>query len=32
MKRLVDEKEVLFYMPTPKECVACHGPEELKKR
>ena len=25
--RLVDAKEVLFYKPTPKDCVNCHGPE-----
>jgi hypothetical protein len=27
----VDGKQVLFYKPCPKECSACHGPEELKK-
>lgn len=26
----VDAKMVLFYKPTPKECAACHGAEELK--
>ncbi|HYL93068.1 MAG TPA: hypothetical protein VEW69_07905 [Alphaproteobacteria bacterium] len=24
--RTMDGKQVLFYMPTPKECAACHGP------
>lgn len=24
-KREVGGKEVLFYLPTPKECAACHG-------
>lgn len=28
----VDAKTVLFYKPTPKECAACHGPEELKRQ
>ena len=28
----VEGKMVLFYKPTPKECAACHGPEELKGR
>jgi hypothetical protein len=26
LTRLVAEKTVLFYKPTPKECAACHGP------
>ena len=25
--RQVEGRSVLFYMPTPKECAACHGPE-----
>ena len=25
LTRMVDRKPVLFYKPTPKECVACHG-------
>ncbi len=31
--RAVDGKQVLFYLPTPKACSDCHGPEvkELKK-
>jgi len=28
--KLIDDKRVLFYKPTPKECSACHGPE-IKK-
>jgi hypothetical protein len=28
----VDAKMVLFYKPTPKDCAACHGAEELKGR
>jgi len=30
LMKAVDAKMVLFYKPTPKECAACHGPEELK--
>jgi len=26
LTKLVDEKTVLFYKPTPKDCAACHGP------
>jgi hypothetical protein len=26
----VDGKQVIFYRPTPKQCVACHGPDEPK--
>jgi hypothetical protein len=29
LKKIVDEKEVVFYKPTPKECAACHGPAQL---
>ena len=25
--RLMEGRSVLFYMPTPKECSGCHGPE-----
>jgi hypothetical protein len=32
LKKLVDDKEVVFYKPTPKECIACHGPAELKPK
>lgn len=28
--REVDAKQVLFYLPTPKECAACHGPTLTK--
>jgi NAD-dependent SIR2 family protein deacetylase len=28
--REVDGKQVLFYLPTPKECAACHGPNVTK--
>ena len=30
--RLINEKRVLFYKPTPKECSACHGPEIKKSK
>ncbi len=30
LMREVDAKQVLFYKPTPRECAACHGAEELK--
>ena len=29
--RMVSGKAVLFYRPTPKECVACHAPDVLKQ-
>src|SRR5581483_2105125 len=29
--RSVSGKSVLFYKPTPKECAACHGPEQLNR-
>lgn len=29
--KTVADKEVLFYKPTPKECVACHGADVLNK-
>jgi len=28
--RMVEEKPVLFYRPTPKACEACHGPDSRK--
>jgi hypothetical protein len=31
LTRELDGKKVLFYKPTPRQCEACHGPEELKK-
>jgi NAD-dependent SIR2 family protein deacetylase len=30
--REVDAKQVLFYLPTPKECSACHGAEVSELR
>ena len=30
LKRVVAGRAVLFYKPTPKECVACHGHGDLK--
>jgi hypothetical protein len=30
LTRMAGGKAVLFYKPTPKECVACHGHQELK--
>jgi hypothetical protein len=32
LRKPVENKMVLFYKPTPKDCAACHGPEELKGR
>ncbi|PYY18400.1 MAG: hypothetical protein DMG60_08470 [Acidobacteria bacterium] len=30
--KVINDKRVLFYKPTPKECSACHGPEIKKSR
>ncbi|MBV8052540.1 MAG: hypothetical protein JOZ80_15225 [Acidobacteriaceae bacterium] len=30
--KLIDDKTVLFYKPTPKDCAACHGPTNPVQR
>ncbi len=31
LTRIVRDRTVLFYLPTPKECVACHEPDKSKQ-